>query len=281
MPAKRRPPISVLGVLTIDGWDQRKKEFRNLYQTQTIVDIPWISLRRNRQAGHRMTISRENVWGTCMRNYSVSVINDGDSIKSFCSKYNVDEKHAERTYKDFKWDVTLTESGKIEKLKVKQLDFYLKEHGLTTIARKLDKVKAIRCHYLRHIKSLWTQANRVVPKMKVTGNQGMENMGKNLTVWRTRATMNLFSTIWMRRVTHRHRQTIQFISDDQICEESKNNHYFSLRSKRFPSSYRAKVRAGASQLFSTNSRGNACYAGYHYFWELIICLQSINFLKYS
>ena len=60
-------------------------------------------------------------------------------------------------------------------------------------------------------------------------------------------------------------QTIQFISDDQICEESKNNHYFSLRSKRFQSSYRAKVRAGTSQLFSTNSRGNACYAGYHYF----------------
>ena len=43
MPAKRRPPISVLGVLTIDGWDQRKKEFRNLYQTQTIVDISWMS----------------------------------------------------------------------------------------------------------------------------------------------------------------------------------------------------------------------------------------------
>ena len=147
MPAKRRLPISVLGVLTIDGWNQRQKEFRNLYQTQTIGDISWMSFRRNRQAGHRMTISRENVWGTCMRNYSVSVINDGDSIKSFCSKYNVDEKHAEQTYKDFKWDVTLIESGKIEKLKVKQLDFYLKEHGLTTIGRKLDKVKAIRCHY--------------------------------------------------------------------------------------------------------------------------------------
>jgi len=25
--------------------------------------------------------------------HSVSVINDGDTIKSFCSKYNVDEKH--------------------------------------------------------------------------------------------------------------------------------------------------------------------------------------------
>ena len=112
--------------------------------------------------------------------HSVSVINDGDTIKCFCSKYNFDEKHvitylnrlkyinirkdiwtreaeerkrqeAERTYKDFKWDDTLIESGKIEKLKVKELDYYLK-HWLTTIGRKLnDKVKVIRCHYYRHI----------------------------------------------------------------------------------------------------------------------------------
>ena len=68
MPAKRRPPISVLGVLTKDGWDHRQKESRNLYQTQTIGDISWMSFRRNRQAGHRMTISLENDWGTCMRN---------------------------------------------------------------------------------------------------------------------------------------------------------------------------------------------------------------------
>ena len=32
----------------------------------------------------------------------------------------------------------------IEKLKVKELDFYLNEHGLTTIDRNLDKVKEIR-----------------------------------------------------------------------------------------------------------------------------------------
>ena len=99
--------------------------------------------------------------------HSVSVINDGDTINNFCSKYNVDEKHVityinrikdinirkdiktreaeerkrhetERTYKDFKWDGTLIESGKIEKLKVKELEFYLKEHGLTTIGRKLN-----------------------------------------------------------------------------------------------------------------------------------------------
>ena len=43
-----------------------------------------------------------------------------------------------------------------KRFKVKELalDFYLKEHGLTTIGRELDKakVKAIRCHYYRHIK---------------------------------------------------------------------------------------------------------------------------------
>ena len=48
--------------------------------------------------------------------------------------------------------VTLIESGKIEKLKGEELDFYLNEHILTAIDRKLDKVKAIRCHYYRHIK---------------------------------------------------------------------------------------------------------------------------------
>ena len=38
-------------------------------------------------------------------------------------------QEAERTYKDFKCNTL--ESGKIEKLKVKELDFYLEEHGLT------------------------------------------------------------------------------------------------------------------------------------------------------
>ena len=44
------------------------------------------------------------------------------------------------------------------------------------------------------------QTNRAVPKMKVTGYQWMKNMRKNSTVGRTRETMTLFSTIWMRRV---------------------------------------------------------------------------------
>ena len=32
---------------------------------------------------------------------------------------------------------------------MRQLDLYLKEHGLTTVGIKLDKIKAIRYHYYR------------------------------------------------------------------------------------------------------------------------------------
>ena len=42
----------------------------------------------------------------------------------------------------------------MEKLRVRELDLYLNKHGLTTVGRKLDKVKAIRCHYYRHNKEV-------------------------------------------------------------------------------------------------------------------------------
>ncbi|CAH3040108.1 unnamed protein product, partial [Pocillopora meandrina] len=60
-------------------------------------------------------------------------------------------QEAERTYKDFQWD-NLIEGGKVEKLRVRELDLYLNKHGLMTVGRKLDKVKAIRCHYYRQNK---------------------------------------------------------------------------------------------------------------------------------
>ena len=44
---------------------------------------------------------------------------------------------------------TYCENGKVEKLKVRQLDLYLKEHGLNTVGIKLDKIKAIRYHCYR------------------------------------------------------------------------------------------------------------------------------------
>lgn len=39
------------------------------------------------------------------------------------------------------------ENVKVEKLKVRELELYLKEHGQTTVGRKLDKIKALCCHY--------------------------------------------------------------------------------------------------------------------------------------
>ena len=71
MPVKsqeKKVPISVPGVLTIDGSVQKRKEFRNLYQTQTILDISWISIRRNRRAGHQMITFQENVLNICTIN---------------------------------------------------------------------------------------------------------------------------------------------------------------------------------------------------------------------
>ena len=37
-------------------------------------------------------------------------------------------------------------------MRVRELDLYVNKHGLTTVGRKLDKVKAIRCHYYRQNK---------------------------------------------------------------------------------------------------------------------------------
>ena len=36
--------------------------------------------------------------------------------------------------------------------RISALDLYLNKHGLTTVGRKLDKVKAIGCHYYRRNK---------------------------------------------------------------------------------------------------------------------------------
>ena len=40
----------------------------------------------------------------------------------------------------------------MKKMRVRELDLYLNKHGLTAVGRKLDKVKAIRCHYYGHNK---------------------------------------------------------------------------------------------------------------------------------
>ena len=65
---EKEVPVSFLGVLTIDRSAQKRIEFRNLCQTQTILDISWMSIKWNWRAGHQMTISLENVLKTCMMN---------------------------------------------------------------------------------------------------------------------------------------------------------------------------------------------------------------------
>ena len=77
----------------------------------------------------------------------------------------------------------------------------MNEHGLTTIGRKLDKVKAIQCHYYRQIKESVNTDKSCGAKGESdgTGYQGIKNMRKNSTVRRKRATMTLFSTICMRQ----------------------------------------------------------------------------------
>lgn len=116
----------------------------------------------------------------CLKDlYEQNAISAGNpnTIAAFCATYSVEEKHVteylghlndinirkdirtreakekkrleeELTYKDYQWGI-LIENGKVEKLKMRQLDLYLKEHGLTTVGIKLDKIKAIRYHYYR------------------------------------------------------------------------------------------------------------------------------------
>ena len=116
----------------------------------------------------------------CLKDlYEQNAISAGNpnTVAAFCATYNGEEKHVieylghrndinirkdirtreakekrrlegELTYKDYQWG-TLIENGKVEKLKVKQLDLYLREHGLTTVGLKLDKIKAIRIYYYR------------------------------------------------------------------------------------------------------------------------------------
>ena len=110
-----------------------------------------------------------------------------------------------RTYKDFKWDGTLIESGKIEKLRVKELDFYLNEHGLTPIGRKLEKVKAIRCHLVLPTHQRVCEHRRIVRCQRWKPWRGIREwrIWGRIRQWvgRQRYWLYFFSTILMRRVT--------------------------------------------------------------------------------
>lgn len=56
------------------------------------------------------------------------------------------EKECSKTYEDYDWN-TLVDSGKLNSLKVKELDKYLKRHDLSTIGKKEDKIKRIKADF--------------------------------------------------------------------------------------------------------------------------------------
>ena len=51
-----------------------------------------------------------------------------------------------KTYKEYNWP-DLFDSGKLNKIKVKEFDKYLLKHNLSTANKKADKVKRITAHY--------------------------------------------------------------------------------------------------------------------------------------
>ena len=58
------------------------------------------------------------------------------------------KKDKGKEYKDFSWSDIITD-GKLSKLRVRELDLYLTQHGLNTTGFKPNKMKAISCHYFR------------------------------------------------------------------------------------------------------------------------------------
>jgi hypothetical protein len=56
------------------------------------------------------------------------------------------EKDCSKTYEGYDWN-TLIDSGKLNSLKVMELDKYLKRHDLTIIGKKEDKIKRIKADF--------------------------------------------------------------------------------------------------------------------------------------
>jgi hypothetical protein len=100
---------------------------------------------------------------------------DSEKVKEAASRYFVEEKHVlgyirhleelqvvsaireedrnkkraadnNKAYKDYDWE-NITTSGKLATLKVKELEKYLKEHNLSFMGKKEDKVKRIRSDF--------------------------------------------------------------------------------------------------------------------------------------
>ena len=69
-----------------------------------------------------------------------------------------------KQYQDYNWS-DLIESGKLSKLKVKELDKYLKEHQLPSAGKKPDKLKRITADfYLRNDKEATSEDKPADPE---------------------------------------------------------------------------------------------------------------------
>lgn len=68
-----------------------------------------------------------------------SLIRENERKKKRCIESN-------KRYKDYDWPNVIS-SGKLSKLKVTELDKYLKYHGLSLIGRKADKITRITSHF--------------------------------------------------------------------------------------------------------------------------------------
>ena len=181
----------------------------------------------------------------CLKDlYEQKAISAGNpnTIAAFCATYDVEEKHVieylghlndinirdirtreakekrrlegELTYKDYQWG-KLIENGKVEKLKVKQLDLYLKEHGLTTVGLKLDKRKAICFHYYRQKSSgngNELSSSEEESEESDTESDDDENSEDDLVI----ADLDEQSTVRMPVLT--------FVPDDQIAEVTVQAH---------------------------------------------------------
>ena len=113
-----------------------------------------------------------------------------------------------KSAKDFKVSfIVVKQDSHFEKLKVKELDFYLKEQGLTTIGRKLDKAgKSYTMSLLptRKLESVNTDES-CGTKDESDGESGDEEYEEEFGSEEDESDNDFFSTIWMRRVTL-HRQ---------------------------------------------------------------------------
>ena len=114
-------------------------------------------------------------------------LNDIEIRKDIRAREAMEKKRLEEEL-TYEWS-TLIEKNKVQKLKVKQLDLYLKEHVLTTVGRKLDKIKVIRCHYYRQKSP--GKGNAELSSSEETGESELSQMMTRI------ATMMLSSLISM------------------------------------------------------------------------------------